>query len=245
VTVHGSARRPTSSKRTFRARFLRSCTHEITHGFNQIHQELEGGGDNSIMTTTPSVADIIHAAGGTFPNDINLDFNEHVRHYLRHLPDPILRPGGMTFTAGHNGIPEPSADEGDHREVVLHPSLALTLKAHKQRVKIGEPLHLSWAMSNCGQETMKAPNFVGTEHDFTEISVVKPNGSVMDVAPFVIVCDASKLSNLQPGESRKAGHHLFWSTQGFAFETPGLHTVQLQVAWKQSAADLPRKLCKS
>ena len=213
--------------------FLRSCTHEITHGFNQIHQEQEGGGDNSIMTTTPSVANTIHAAGGTFPTDITLDFNEHVRHHLRHLPDPIVRPGGMTFTAGHNGIPVPSEDEAEHdAEVVEHPSLTLNLKARKQRVKIGEPLHLSWDMSNTGASPISAPNAVGVEHDFAELSVVKPDGTVLDVAPFVIVCDASALSDLKPGETRSAQHELFWSTQGFAFDSPGRHLVRLDLSWK-------------
>ncbi|MBI3530870.1 MAG: hypothetical protein HY067_23240 [Betaproteobacteria bacterium] len=213
--------------------FLRSCTHEITHGFNQIHQEQEGGADNSIMTTTPSVANTIHAASGTFPDDINLDFNSHVRHHLRHLPDPIIRPGGMTFTAGHNGIPVPSEDEADHTtdEVVQHPSLELSLEATKHRVKIGEPLHLTWTMTNSGSDTIQAPNFVGIEHDFAELRVVKSDGSALDVAPFVIVCDASQLSDLKPGETRTAEHHLFWSTQGFSFDAPGKHTVELTVSW--------------
>jgi hypothetical protein len=39
--------------------YLRSASHEVVHGFNQIHQEQEGGADNSIMTTTPSVADVL------------------------------------------------------------------------------------------------------------------------------------------------------------------------------------------
>ncbi len=212
--------------------FLRSCTHEITHGFNQIHQEQEGGADNSIMTTTPSVANTVHAAGGTFPDGINLDFNDHVRHHLRHLPDPIVRPGGMTFTAGHNGIPVPSEDEGAHAdEVVQHPSLKLTLNAKRPRVKIGEPLHLTWGMTNVGSDTIKAPNFVGIEHELAELRVVKPDGSVMDVAPFVIVCDASQMTEQKPGETRAAEHNLFWSTQGFAFNTPGKHTVELNVSW--------------
>jgi hypothetical protein len=42
--------------------FLRSASHEVVHGFNQIHQEQEGGADNSIMTTTPSVADVLGTA---------------------------------------------------------------------------------------------------------------------------------------------------------------------------------------
>jgi hypothetical protein len=212
--------------------FLRSCTHEITHGFNQIHQEQEGGADNSIMTTTPSVANSIHAAGDTFPNDINLDFNSHVRHHLRHLPDPIVRPGGMTFTAGHNGIPVPSEDEvGQSDEMVRHPSLELSLKAAKQRVKIGEPLRLSWTLTNSGSDTIDAPNYVGIEHHFAELSVLKPDGSTLDVAPFVIVCDASQLSALKPGQTRTAAHDLFWSTQGFSFNTPGMHRVELKVSW--------------
>jgi hypothetical protein len=212
--------------------FLRSCTHEITHGFNQIHQEQEGGADNSVMTTTPSVSDVIHAAGGTFPVDINLDFNEHVRHHLQHLPDPVVRPGGMTFTAGHNGIPVPSVDEPEGaQEIIEHPFLKLTLRAKKERLKIGEPLPLSWKLTNTGHSAIRAPNFVGIEHDFADLSVMKPDGSTLDVAPFVVICDASQLTDLNPGDTRTAEHQLFWSTQGFSFDSPGKHTVKLDISW--------------
>jgi hypothetical protein len=52
--------------------FLRSGCHEVGHGFNQQHQSLVGfgepGSDNSIMTTTPELADFLAASGtGTFP----------------------------------------------------------------------------------------------------------------------------------------------------------------------------------
>jgi hypothetical protein len=47
--------------------FLRSACHELGHGFNQIHQEQEAGADNSIMTTTPSVADVLVARPGCSP----------------------------------------------------------------------------------------------------------------------------------------------------------------------------------
>jgi hypothetical protein len=55
---------------------------------------------------------------------------------------------------------------------------------------------------------------------------------VLAVAPFVIVCDAAALSDLKPGETRSAEHQLFWSTQGFAFDSPGRHIVRLDVSWK-------------
>src|SRR5207237_5232024 len=84
-------------QKDFPRSFLRSASHEVGHTFNQIHQELEGGSDNSIMTTTPSVADVLFGQGKTFPNDIHLGFNDRVRRHLIHLPDPAVRPGAMDF----------------------------------------------------------------------------------------------------------------------------------------------------
>jgi hypothetical protein len=81
----------------------------VGHTFNQIHQELEGGSDNSIMTTTPSVADVLFSQGKTFPNDINLGFNARVRRHLIHLPDPAVRPGAMDFFGA--AVNAPQADE--------------------------------------------------------------------------------------------------------------------------------------
>src|SRR2546423_14705402 len=72
--------------------FLRSASHEVGHGFNQIHQEQEGGADNSIMTTTPSVADVLGGPPGGFPGDIHLAFNEHGRRHLVPLPDITVPP---------------------------------------------------------------------------------------------------------------------------------------------------------
>ena len=93
--------------------FLRSASHEVGHGFNQMHQENEAGADNSIMTTTPSVANVLGGpatgAPGGFPDNINLRFNEHVQHHLVHFPDIVVRPGGMTFGSGHSSV-VPEAD---------------------------------------------------------------------------------------------------------------------------------------
>jgi hypothetical protein len=84
--------------------YLRSAAHELGHAFNQIHQESEAGGrDNSIMTTSPGVARFLGEAG-TFPDQINLAFNDRVKTHLRHLPDPTMRPGAMTPFLTSEGI---------------------------------------------------------------------------------------------------------------------------------------------
>ena len=83
--------------------YLRSATHELTHTLNQIHQEIETTSDNSIMTTTPSVADVLGGPGtglpGVFPDQIALAHNTTVRHHLNHMPDPVIRPGGWPFSS--------------------------------------------------------------------------------------------------------------------------------------------------
>ena len=97
--------------------FLRSATHELTHTLNQIHQEQETAADNSIMTTTPSVADVLGgpATGepGVFPDQIKLAINTTVRHHLNHMPDPVIRPGGWPFASWFpTGAPQ-AADRHD------------------------------------------------------------------------------------------------------------------------------------
>jgi len=221
--------------------FLRSASHEITHGFNQIHQENEGGADNSIMTTTPSVADFLASHGGTFPSGINLAFNEHVRHHLIHLPDIVIRPGGMTFTAGHNGIPIPQADTEGDEMFIDHPALELKMTAKKQRVKLGEPLHLDWELKNNSDGALWLPGDLSVENDFAEITVTKPNGEEQHMPPYVIKCDSAYFSEAKSGDTFSATHQLFWSTEGFAFSTPGKHTVNLELSWRSAGATVGKK----
>ena len=221
--------------------FLRSASHEITHGFNQIHQENEGGADNSIMTTTPSVADFLHAHGQTFPGDIFLGFNDHVRHHLRHLPDIVIRPGGMTFTAGHNGIPVPQADLDGDEIFVDHPALDLELAAKQRRVKIGEPLRLDWELKNASDQSVWLPGDLSIENEFAEISVTKPSGDELQMPAYAIKCDSAYFVDGKPGHKLSARHHLFWSPQGFAFETPGKHTVNLEISWRSGGATVGKR----
>jgi len=221
--------------------FLRSASHEITHGFNQIHQELEGGADNSIMTTTPSVADYLAAHGGTFPDDIFLGFNDHVRHHLIHLPDIVIRPGGMSFTAGHNGIPVPQADTDGNEMYIDHPDLELKFAPKKQRVRIGEPLQLEWELKNISDKAIWLPGDLSIENEFAEVSVTKPSGDEIQMPPYVIKCDAAFFIEAKPGAKISATHYLFWSSQGFAFETPGKHTVNLEISWRSGGATVGKK----
>ena len=217
--------------------FLRSASHEVVHGFNQIHQEQEVGADNSIMTTTPSVADVLGSATsgdpGVFPDDIRLSVNANVRRHLSHFPDPVVRPGGHTF-ASWAFTPVPSADRFE-----VGPSLlALEVSAADDRVELGEPVRLSWELRNSGDADAAVPSEVTTESTYAKITVIDPAGRRREVAPLVISCERTRIAPLAAGASLRGESRVFWSTNGFAFERPGLYTVEVRVDWTTGGAPM-------
>lgn len=217
--------------------FLRSATHEITHTFNQIHQEQETTADNSIMTTTPSVADVLggptSGEPGVFPDQINLAVNTTVRHHLVHMPDPVIRPGGWPFGSwfGTN-VPEAS---DRYRFDSSELGLAVTLAG--DGVVLGQPVELSWALTNHSGAGLLAPNNVSLEGQFTSITITDADGRTSVFRPFTIVCDAVRIAELAPGDSVSAAHRVFWSSEGFAFPRPGLYRINVAVTW--SAQGVP------
>lgn len=210
--------------------FLRSASHEVVHGFNQIHQESEGGADNSIMTTTPSVADVLGTAAsgdpGVFPTDIKLKVNKNVRHHLIHFPDPVVRPGGHTF-ASWASTAVPSADQVE----IGTDLLTLTVGTSSDQVELGEPVVLNWTLRNTGTEDASVPSEVTTESTYGKITVIDAFGRRNVVAPFVIECEHTHIAPLAPNDELTAGSRVFWSTNGFAFERPGRYTVEVAVEW--------------
>lgn len=213
--------------------FLRSACHEVGHGFNQIHQEGEGGADNSIMTTTPSVANVLggpaSGAPGVFPTNINLAFNTHVRRHLIHWPDPVVRPGGHTFNSGHGGAAIPSADLQRFGADEL--DLRLNLSGS---VELGEPLQLQWTLTNTSAAPIAVPSDLGLGAQHATLSVTGPDGRSRPMPSFVICTDGVSIEPLAPDAALSAETRLFWSTNGFAFATPGKHRVELRVAWVQA-----------
>jgi hypothetical protein len=217
--------------------FLRSATHEITHTFNQIHQEQETMADNSIMTTTPSVADVLGGpatgAPGVFPDQINLAVNTTVRHHLNHMPDPVIRPGGWQFASWFGA----SAPQATDRNEFDDSELQLTVTGPSERVVLGQPLQLSWTLTNRSSGPLVVPDDVSLEGLFATATVTDAEGTTRAFRPYVIICDGVRLAELAPGESVSSSHTVFWSSEGFAFPRPGVYTVNVAVSW--SAQGLP------
>ena len=206
--------------------FLRSAAHEVGHTFNQIHQNFEGGNDNSIMTVTPSVSNVLDAAGEDFPDDIDLTFNATVRRHLIHLPDPAVRPGAMDFFGTAVTAPEADTNFFDEEDLELEIDLP-------RRASLGEPLRLRWRVTNRMEDALPVPEQVDAEHHVARVSVTGPTGEIRFMKPTRgRACSAGRVSALDPTESRQAQTLLFWSRNGFAFESPGRHRVDLMLLWE-------------
>lgn len=204
--------------------FLRSAAHEVGHAFNQIHQGFENGNDNSIMTPTPSVATVLGLAG-TFPDDINLGFNPTVKKHLRHLPDPAVRPGAMDFFGSAVSAPEAA-------DVAWLDTAEVTLDFSTRTPALGEPVELSFHLNNAAAVPLPVPATLDTESMTVRINVTDPSGRITFLRPErVNSCPRVTLEELAPGESVSGTVTLFWGRDGFAFEAPGRHAVQVILLW--------------
>ena len=207
--------------------FLRSAAHEVGHTFNQIHQFFagEGGSGNSVMTVTPAVSVALDDAGETFPGDIDLAFNSTVRRHLIHLPDPSVRPGAMGFFGNNVNAPEADVNFFDADDLELEIKI-------KSKVKLGEPVKASWVVTNQSDEGIPLPDHIDNNGPVAHISVTNPDGSIRYMpAAMIEACSSNHISQLGKGKSRKADTNLFWSKNGFAFETPGRHNVEVILLW--------------
>ena len=207
--------------------FIRSAAHEVGHAFNMIHQSSEAGNDNSIMTTSPSVAGVLNAAGLDFPEDIDLAFNPLCRHHLIHRPDPWVRPGALEFTGDLVGTPE-ADDVYFYDPAELKMELALSGK----NIKLGEVLKVSWKVTNTSKNPIVFPERV-TDSSFTaRASITYPDGSIRYVRPVEVNADIENpLTLLKPGQTRTAETTLFWNKKGFTFTNPGKHTIEVNLLW--------------
>ncbi|GAA3573817.1 hypothetical protein GCM10022419_063550 [Nonomuraea rosea] len=206
------------------AAFLRSATHEIGHAFNQIHTFFEAPSDNSIMSPTPTVATVI-GLPGKFPDEIKMEFSPTVARHLKHLPDPAVRPGAMEFFGAAVSAPEPAdMDWPDTLELVVSPA--------KEQVSLGEPVSLSWTLTNRGGSAVTVPASLDVSSLIARVSVTDPANGITFMRPADLsACPSTRFEPLAPGASASGSTTLYWGTDGFAFTMPGRHRVEVIVMW--------------
>jgi hypothetical protein len=142
------------------------------------------------------------------------------------MPDPVVRPGGWPFGSWFGSL----VQAGD-REWFNDDELALTVAVDTPNAAFGAPVGLTWTLTNTGATALTVPNDIGLEGLFGKLTVVGDRGGTREVRPFVISCESVKLDTLEPGGSITAGYRVFWSSEGFALDRPGRHTLTVAVCW--------------
>jgi hypothetical protein len=131
-----------------------------------------------------------------FPTEIHLGFNDHVRHHLIHFPDPVVRPGGMSFGSGHSPSLVPTSDT--ERFYFEPDQMTLTLSPESRRIKLGQPLELSWELVNNTAYVIPTPTDVRRESLHAQVAIVDPNGVTWTAPPATIMSDGGAIRDLPP-----------------------------------------------
>jgi hypothetical protein len=142
------------------------------------------------------------------------------------LPGPGRAAGGMTFGSGHSS----TVPETDRRYFAPN-ELSLELQVADDHIELGEPLSLRWQLTNRINLEVPAPTDISLPAQHTFVTVTDPRGRERFMPSFVIRCDDARIAPMAPGEQRDASELVFWSSNGFAFETPGRHEVDVRVVW--------------
>jgi len=210
--------------------YLRSAAHELGHAFNQVHQvDDKGEPDNSIMTPSPELAEVLGTAG-TFPDQINLAFNDRVMGHLRHLPDPAVRPGAMSAFLTADSLFTKAPEAAD---VAWLEQLELSVELASDRVTLGEPTTLSWTLTNRGRNAVSAPAELTVESSLARVSITDPRGMIRFMRPAEVQsCLRVSMAPLEPDASVRGSTTLFWGPDGFGFELTGRHLVEVIVLWE-------------
>src|SRR5262249_47785085 len=143
--------------------------------------------------------------------------------------------GAMNFGTGHaTTVPEADIE----RFYLTSDVTELKLVPKANRVKLGEPLSLSWTLLNKTDSAIRVPRDISLAAQHAHITVVNPQGVARYMPSFVIHTDGASLEDLAPGKQVSGDTDLFWSSNGFAFETPGKHRVELRVIWSDGGVPL-------
>jgi hypothetical protein len=131
----------------------------------------------------------------------------------------------MDFFSSAIAAPEAS-------DVVWFDQLKVTVESASDQVVLGEPMELIFQITNTGKVSLPVPETLDLPSLVVRVNVTDPSGRITFMRPATInPCPHLSLVQLPPGKSIKGTTTLFWGREGFAFETPGRHVVEVIVLW--------------
>jgi hypothetical protein len=108
----------------------------------------------------------------------------------------------------------------------------LVLNLSSDRVSLGEPVTVNLELRNQGPTPLPVPTNLDVESLTVRMNVTGPTGKITFMRPETVSsCPRITIQELPPDQSVTGSTTLFWGREGFAFETPGRHVVEVIVLW--------------
>lgn len=197
------------------APYFRTAVHEIGHAMGLAHDT----GDNGIMCPSDTIAG---RQVGDFPDNVGWGFSPEDRHRLRHLPDPVVRPGMLPF-ADFGGRAADGATEAKALRLRLSPLLPA--------VPLGAPVRVNLELHNAGEEAHLAPARLDLGAGSVTGSATGPDGTTHFRSLFRCL-DRTEMRPLVGGGSLLHALTLLRGPQGSLFPKPGDYRIQAVVRWQ-------------
>jgi hypothetical protein len=208
--------------------YFRTAVHEIGHAMGLVHNNADTG----FMMPTSDVADLsLETPSTPFPENVRWSFNPDDELRLRHWPDLVVRPGGVSWGRGASA-PISSFVKTTSEQHRLDVSPVLTT------YPLAAPVRIEVSLSNASDGIVQAPSSVGLTSGAVRGHVIDPAGTVQTFAPLVVDEAEDPFMLLEPGQAVSASLTLLRGRQGVLFPRPGAYRILVEVSWQEDIRDI-------
>ena len=203
--------------------YFRTAVHEIGHAMSLFH---DGIGRRTVMSPTETIAELGKDTECRFPANIDWTFDEADQLFLRHAPDPLVRPGG--------DMPPYSLSTGDRGKPWWPLQLQLSARPLLEKFPIGAPVRVQLQLTLSSEAVAPAsvPADLGLYGPHVSGFVCRGDDrNGRSFRPLVLRGDGGASRRLAPGASVSDALTLLRGREGALFPEPGEYTVCVQLDW--------------
>lgn len=197
--------------------YFRTAVHEVGHAFGLSHPA--AASPKLMMSTT---TDLVGASG--FPDALPFEFSAGELEWLRHQPDPVVRPGGIPYPAS-----VPSGDDGKIRKSRGLLGCRLEVNALSAEFPLGVPVRVQLSVRNTGTATIELPRRLGFSEGGLEVAVSGPDGRSRRARTNVLLCDEWEWESAKAGDAVWSAVTLLRCSHGAFFPVVGEYAVEISV----------------
>lgn len=204
----------------FHSLYFRTAAHEIGHSLSMGHSS--SSSDEHIMTTTDLLV-----GGRRFPDQIVAKFSDDESVWLRHHPDPVVRPGGIPYPA------DLDVTDFSVNAVGAASTLQLDVSPIQDSFPLGAPVRLNLKIANRGRSSARIPHMLGFSGGELSVLVMRPDGTSQTVFSSVLRCADSDWITLKSESEAFACVTLFRHRFTPLFAARGEYVIRAKIPFRR------------